>query len=170
MDRLATDLASLRFKPSIRDTGKRIAGVVASASGAHGAIMLKMSSNSAVRSAAAATAAAATSGSLLVGRRWGLAYLPLLLLRLLRRPRSVADGAAAADLGKHVRYQAIIIAVLTSSVPPRLAAILDGASEGTIQFHELPGVGSIGDEKRGDLMAGFTKAPFCFCGAAYDVR
>ena len=53
----------------------------------------------------------------------------------------------------------------TSSVPPRLAAILDGASEGTIQFHELPGVGSIGDEKRGDLMAGFTKAPFH--GAAY---
>jgi len=96
MDRLATDLASLRFKPSIRDTGKQIAGVVASASGAHGAIMLKMSSNSAVRSAATATAAAATSGSLLVGRRWGLAYLPLLLLRLLRRPRSVAAAAAAA--------------------------------------------------------------------------
>ena len=27
-------------------------------------------------------------------------------------------------------------------------------------MHELPGGGSIGDEKRGDLMAGFTKAPF----------
>ena len=36
-------------------------------------------------------------------------------------------------------------------------------------FHELPGVDSIGDEKRGDLMAaGFTKAPFH--GAAYDKR
>ena len=32
----------------------------------------------------------------------------------------------------------------------------------------LPGAGSIGDEKRGGLMAGFTKAPFH--GAAYDKR
>ena len=72
------------------------------------------------------------------------------------------------DLGKRVRYQAIVVAAPTSSVPPRLVGILDGAPEGIIQFHELPGVGSIGDEKRGDLMAGFTKAPFY--GAAYDKR
>ena len=72
------------------------------------------------------------------------------------------------DLGKRDRYQAIVVAAPTSSVPPRLVGILDGAPEGIIQFHELPGVGSIGDEKRGDLMAGFTKAPFY--GAAYDKR
>ena len=73
------------------------------------------------------------------------------------------------DLGIRVRYQAIVIAAPTSSVPPQLAGILDGAPEGIIQFHELPGVGSIiGDEKRGDLMAGFTKAPFH--GAAYAKR
>ena len=53
-------------------------------------------------------------------------------------------------------------------VPPRLHAILDGQPEGIIQFHELSGVGSIGNEKRGGLMAGFTKAPFC--GAAYVKR
>ena len=47
-------------------------------------------------------------------------------------------------------------------------AILDGPAEGIIQFHEFPGVGSIGDEKRGDLMAGFTKPPFY--GAAYENR
>ena len=34
--------------------------------------------------------------------------------------------------------------------------------------HELSGVGSIGDEKYGDLMAGFTKAPFY--GATYVKR
>ena len=57
---------------------------------------------------------------------------------------------------------------MTESVPPRLHTILDGQPEGIIQFHELPGVGSIGDEKRGDFMAGFTKAPFY--GAAYAKR
>ena len=73
------------------------------------------------------------------------------------------------DLGIRVRYQAIVIAAPTSSVPPQLAGILDGAPEGIIQFHELPGVGSIiGDEKRGDLMAGFTKVPFH--GEAYAKR
>ena len=55
------------------------------------------------------------------------------------------------DLEKRVRYQAIVVAAPTSSVPPRVAEILDGAPEGIIQFHELPGVGSNGDEKRGDL-------------------
>ena len=57
---------------------------------------------------------------------------------------------------------------MAESAPPRLHAILDGQPEGTIQFHELSGVGSIGDEKRGGLMAGFTKAPFY--GAAYMKR
>ena len=51
------------------------------------------------------------------------------------------------DQGKRIRYQAIAIAALTDKVPPRLHAILDGKPEGIIQFHELPGVGSIGDEK-----------------------
>ena len=60
------------------------------------------------------------------------------------------------------------MAAPTSSVPPRLVGFLDGAPEGIIQFHELPGVGSIGDEKRGDLVAGFMKAPFY--GAAYNKR
>ena len=57
---------------------------------------------------------------------------------------------------------------MTDKVPPRLHAILDGQPEGIIQFHELPGVGSIGVEKRGDLMEGFTKAPFY--GAPYVKR
>ena len=70
--------------------------------------------------------------------------------------------------GKRVRYHAIAVAAPTASFPPRLVGILDGAPEGIIQFHELPGAGSIGDEKRGDLMAGFTKAPLC--GAAYEKR
>ena len=72
------------------------------------------------------------------------------------------------DQGKRIRYQAIAIAVLTDKFPPRLHAILDRNPEGIIQFHELSGVGSIGDEKRGDLMAGFTKAPFY--GASYAKR
>ena len=72
------------------------------------------------------------------------------------------------DQGKRVRYQAIAIALPTDKVPLRLHAILDGKPEGTIQFHELPGAGSIGDEKRGGLMAGFTKAPFH--GASYSKR
>ena len=49
-----------------------------------------------------------------------------------------------------------------------MLTILDGKPEGTIQFHEFPGAGSVGDEKRGDLMSGFTKAPFH--GAAYTKR
>ena len=52
------------------------------------------------------------------------------------------------DLAKRVRYQAIVIAAPTSSVPPRLAGIPKSSPEGIIQFHELPGVGFIGDEKR----------------------
>ena len=72
------------------------------------------------------------------------------------------------DQGKRIRYQAIVIAVMTESVPPRLHAILVGKPEGIIQFHELKGVGSIGDESRGALMAGFTKAPFG--GGAYVKR
>ena len=74
----------------------------------------------------------------------------------------------APDQGKRIRYNAIAIAAPTDRVPPRLLAILDGAPEGIIQFHELPGAGLIGDEKRGDLMADFTKAPFY--GAAYKKR
>ena len=69
--------------------------------------------------------------------------------------------ALPPDQGKRVRYHAIIVAAPT-------AGILDGSPEGIIQFHELPGAGSIGDEKRGDLMAGFTKDPFY--GAAYGKR
>ena len=72
------------------------------------------------------------------------------------------------DQGKRIRYQAIAIASPTDEVPPRLHAILDGKPEDIIQFHEFPGAGSIGDEKRGDLMAGFTKAPFH--GAPYAKR
>ena len=72
------------------------------------------------------------------------------------------------DQGKRIRYQAIAIVEMAESAPPRLHAILDGQPEGTNQFHELSGVGSIGDEKRGDLMTGFTKAPFY--GAAYVKR
>ena len=37
--------------------------------------------------------------------------------------------------------------------PAPLVGILDGPPEGIIQFHEMLGSGSIGDEKRGDLMA-----------------
>ena len=82
-------------------------------------------------------------------------------------PSDVCVGLTP-DQGKRIRYQAIAIVEMTESVPPRLHAILDGQPEGIIQFHELSGVGSIGDEKRGDLMAGFTKAPFY--GAAYVKR
>ena len=57
------------------------------------------------------------------------------------------------DQGKRVRHQAIVAAAPTSSVPSRLAGILDGPPEDIIQFHELPGADSIGDEKRGDLEA-----------------
>ena len=70
--------------------------------------------------------------------------------------------------GFWVRYHAIVVAAPTASVPPRLVGILDGSPEGIIQFHELPGAGSIGDEKRGGLMAGFTKPPLY--GAAYEKR
>ena len=35
------------------------------------------------------------------------------------------------DLGKRVRYQAIVVAAPTSSFPPRLVKIMDGAPEGT---------------------------------------
>ena len=70
------------------------------------------------------------------------------------------------DQGKRIRYNAIAIAKPSERIPPRLLAILDGPAEGIIQFHEFPGAGSIGDEKRGDLMAGFTKPPFY--GAAYE--
>ena len=72
------------------------------------------------------------------------------------------------DQGKRIRYNAIAIAAPTDKVPPRLLAILDGKAEGIIQFHEFPSAGSIGDEKHGDLMSGFTKAPFH--GAAYAKR
>ena len=82
--------------------------------------------------------------------------------------RSGISVGLTPDQGKRIRYQAIVIVVMTDSAPPRLHAILDGKPEGIIQLHELSGVGSIGDEKRGDLMAGFTKAPFS--GAAYVKR
>ena len=72
------------------------------------------------------------------------------------------------DLGKRTRHQAVAIAKVTGKVAPWLHATLGGAPEGIIQFHELPGSGSIGDAARGDLMAGFTKAPFY--GAAYEKR
>ena len=73
------------------------------------------------------------------------------------------------DQVKRARYQAIaIVASPIDNVPPRLHAILGGKPEGTIQLHKSPGAGSIGDEKRGDLMAGFTKAPFH--GASYAKR
>ena len=68
------------------------------------------------------------------------------------------------DQGRRIRYNAIAIAAPMDRVPPWLLAILDGPPEGIIQFHELPGAGSIGDEKRGGLMAGFTKAPFYGAG------
>ena len=82
--------------------------------------------------------------------------------------RSDISVGLTPDQGKRIRYQAIAIAAMTDTVPPRLHAILDGQPEGIIQFHEFPGAGSIGDEKRGDLVAGFTKAPFY--GAAYEKR
>ena len=72
------------------------------------------------------------------------------------------------DQGKRIRFNAIAIAKPSERMPPRLLAILDGPAEGTIQFHEFPGAGSIGDEKRGGLMAGSTKPPFY--GAAYEKR
>ena len=64
------------------------------------------------------------------------------------------------DQGKRIRYNAIAIAAPTDRIPPRLLAILDGPPEGIIQFYELPGAGSIGDEKRGDLMAALQRLPF----------
>ena len=73
------------------------------------------------------------------------------------------------DQGKRVRHQAIVVAAPTSNVPPRLVGILlDGPPKAIIQFHELPGAGSIGNKIRGELMAGFTKAPFH--SVAYDKR
>ena len=72
------------------------------------------------------------------------------------------------DQGKRIRYNAIAIAAPSERIPPRLLAILDGPAEGTIHIHEFLDAGSIGDAKRGDLMAGFTKAPFY--GAAYEKR
>ena len=72
------------------------------------------------------------------------------------------------DQGTRIRYDAIAIAAPSERISPRLLAILDGAPEGIIQFHESPGAGSIGDEKRGGLMAGFTKDPLY--GAAYEKR
>ena len=84
--------------------------------------------------------------------------------------RSDISVGLTPDQGKRIRHQAIAVVEMAESAPPRLNAILDGQPEGTIQFHELSGVGSIGDddEKRGDLMAGFTKAPFY--GAAFVKR
>ena len=82
-------------------------------------------------------------------------------------PSDISVGITP-DQGKRIRYEATVVAEMTESVPPRLHAILDGKPEGIIQFHELPGIGSIGDPSRGDLMAGFTKAPFY--GAAYKKR
>ena len=82
-------------------------------------------------------------------------------------PSDISVGLTP-DQGKRIRYEATVVAEMTESVPPRLHAILDGKPEGIIQFHELPGIGSIGDPSRGDLMAGFTKAPFY--GAAYKKR
>ena len=38
------------------------------------------------------------------------------------------------DLGKRARYQAIVVAAPTSSVPPRLVGILDGAPEASSSF------------------------------------
>ena len=72
------------------------------------------------------------------------------------------------DQGKRARHKAIFVAAPTRSAPPRLAGILYGPPEGITQFHELPSAVSIGDEKRGDLMAEFTKEPFQ--GAAYEKR
>ena len=72
------------------------------------------------------------------------------------------------DQGKRIRYNAIAIAAPSERIPPRLLTILDDSPDGIIQFHEIPGAGSIGDEKRGGLMAGVTKAPFY--GAAYEKR
>jgi hypothetical protein len=72
------------------------------------------------------------------------------------------------DMGKRIRYDATVVAEMSETVPPRLQAILGGKPEGIIQFHELPGVGSIGDPSRGELMAGYTKAPFG--GAAFIKR
>ena len=82
-------------------------------------------------------------------------------------PSDISVGVTP-DQGKRIRYEATAVAEMTESVSPRLHAILDGMPEGIIQFHELPGIGSIGDPSRGDLMAGFTKAPFY--GAAYKKR
>ena len=83
-------------------------------------------------------------------------------------PKSDIYVGLTPDQGKRIRHQAIAIASPTEKIPPRLHAILDGKPEGVIQFHEFPGAGSIGDEKRGDLMSGFTKAPFH--GASYAKR
>ena len=78
---------------------------------------------------------------------------------LVALPTDVSVGLTP-DQGKQIRYEATAIVEMTESVPPRLHAILDGKPEGIIQFHELDGVGSIGDPSRGNLMAGFAKVPF----------
>ena len=67
-----------------------------------------------------------------------------------------------------VKFGSLLVWVFCRRLRSGPLIILDGQPEGIIQFHELLGVGSIGDEKRGDLMAGFTKAPFS--GAAYAKR
>jgi len=82
-------------------------------------------------------------------------------------PSDISVGVTP-DQGKQILDEATAVAEMTESVSPRLHAILDGMPEGIIQSHELPGIGSIGDPSRGDLMAGSTKAPFY--GAAYKKR
>ena len=82
-------------------------------------------------------------------------------------PSDVSVGLTQ-DMGKRIRYEATVVAEMSETVPPRLHAILGGKPEGIIQFHELPGVGSIGDPSRGELMAGYTKAPFG--GAGFKKR
>ena len=82
-------------------------------------------------------------------------------------PNDVSVGQTM-DMGKRIRYDATVVAEMTETVSPRLHAILGGKAEGIIQFNELPGVGSIGDPSRGELMAGYTKAPFG--GAAFIKR
>ena len=59
----------------------------------------------------------------------------------------ISVGLTPDQQGKRVRYEATAVVEMTGAVPPRLHAILDGKPEGIIQFHELSGVGSIGDDR-----------------------
>ena len=64
------------------------------------------------------------------------------------------------DQGNRVRHQATVIGTLTDKCQPLLKEIAPGPSDGMVKFLAIPKVGTIGNKEMGNMMAGFTKAPF----------